>query len=149
MSLSSHCQIQYIGTYPYATSKSRVGTNCTPPSRFSGSSTTSSTCNLLLGGPLKWWRELNTQFRPHRNIHPPITTTTQFIVSVVTGPTVGKKKKQAVPLSQRKLITAIGRDHDPRDFGVTGKSAGLYHALRISGIEYDTWKPIVHKPTME
>ena len=53
------------------------------------------------------------------------TANSQFILSVVTGETVGRNMMREVPKSQKELIIPRGKDSEPRFKGVFGKSIGL------------------------
>ena len=53
------------------------------------------------------------------------TTINQFIVDMVTGPTVGKKKRHAVNNNQVTDTTPIGLLYFPNDLVVTGNEVGV------------------------
>ena len=54
-----------------------------------------------------------------------MTTVSQFMLLLVTGRRVGRKKKNDEPKSQMQEITPSGKDHAPSVITVCGKSAGL------------------------
>ena len=68
--------------------------------------------NALLG-PRKKWRALTTQLRaPMRNT-PAATTMVQFMLSLTTGCSVGRKMRQEVPSNQMLAIQPQGAENLP------------------------------------